>query len=125
MRKAKAYILFYVERDEQVATDKSATNRSAEHTAAMDSVSSEVSAQDNSDEADGVATDADLMDVASSHTNTIDVTAPDDAALENEGEDMAALDDAGAASERDVADRDTSDKARTEETCQAIQTIAQ
>lgn len=123
MRKAKAYILFYVERDEQVATDKSATNSSAEHTAAMDSVSSEVGAQDNTDEAD--ATEADLMDVASSHNNTIDVTATDDAALGNEGEDMAALHVADAASERSVADRDTSDKARTEETCQAIQAIAQ
>uniref|UniRef100_A0A8C4NWR4 Ubiquitin carboxyl-terminal hydrolase n=1 Tax=Dicentrarchus labrax TaxID=13489 RepID=A0A8C4NWR4_DICLA len=88
VRKAKAYILFYVERTEQVASDKTATNSTATNqpavdTAATDSVSLEVVAQDMA------AADTVLMDVAASHTNALDVAAPDNAALENEGEDMA------------------------------------
>ncbi|TKS73484.1 Ubiquitin carboxyl-terminal hydrolase 3 [Collichthys lucidus] len=114
VRKAKAYILFYVERTERVASDKTATNstatnRPAVDAAAMDSVSSEVVAQDKS------AADVVLMDVA----------VPDSAALENEGEDMAELHSADTASMEAVSDGDTSDKAATEEASQAIQAAAQ
>ncbi|XP_070763489.1 ubiquitin carboxyl-terminal hydrolase 3 isoform X3 [Enoplosus armatus] len=119
VRKAKAYILFYVERTGQVASDKTATNSTATNkpavgTAAMDSVSSEVVAQDQV-AADTVATDMVLMEVA----------AADNAALENVGEDMAELHNADAASMEAATDRDTSDKAATEEGSQATQAVAQ
>ncbi|KAG8012673.1 Ubiquitin carboxyl-terminal hydrolase 3 [Nibea albiflora] len=114
VRKAKAYILFYVERTEQVASDKTATNstatnRPAVDAAATDSDSSEVVAQDKS------AADVVLMDVA----------VPDNAASENEGEDMAELHSADTASMEAASDGDTSDKAATEEGSQAIQAAAQ
>uniref|UniRef100_A0A3B4U1W5 Ubiquitin carboxyl-terminal hydrolase n=1 Tax=Seriola dumerili TaxID=41447 RepID=A0A3B4U1W5_SERDU len=124
VRKAKAYILFYVERTVQVASDQTATNSTATNkpavdTAAVDSVSSEAVAQDMA-AADTVATDSVLMD-----TSAMDEKAPDSATLENVGKDMAALDEADIASVEAAADRDTSDKAATEGASQAIQTVAQ
>ncbi|XP_073328997.1 ubiquitin carboxyl-terminal hydrolase 3 [Pagrus major] len=124
VRKAKAYILFYVERTEQGASDKSATdstatNKPAVDPATVDSVSSEVVAQDT------VATDMVLLDVAASHMNTRDVAAPDNAALGNESEDMTELHNADTASVEASPDRDTSEKAATEEASQAIQAVAQ
>ncbi|XP_045893253.1 ubiquitin carboxyl-terminal hydrolase 3 [Micropterus dolomieu] len=116
VRKAKAYILFYVERTEQVASDKTATNSTTTNNPAVDSVSSEVVAQDQV-AADTVATD---MDVAASHMNTLDVAAPVIAALENVGEDMAELHKADTASMEAATDRDTS-----EEGGQAIEAAAQ
>lgn len=129
VRKAKAYILFYVERTEQVASDKSTThstasNKPAVETAAMDGVSSEAVAQDKV-AADTVATDMVLMDVAASHMNPLDVTAPGNAALYNEGEDMPELANADTATVEAATDRDTSDKAATQEASQAIQAVAQ
>lgn len=129
VRKAKAYILFYVERTEQVASDKSTTNSTATSkpavdTAATDSVSSDVAAQDEV-AADTVATDTVLIDVAASHMNTLDVVAPGNAAVYNEGEDMPELRNADTASMEAATDRDTSDKAATQEASQAIQAVAQ
>uniref|UniRef100_A0A671UNV1 ubiquitinyl hydrolase 1 n=1 Tax=Sparus aurata TaxID=8175 RepID=A0A671UNV1_SPAAU len=122
--KAKAYILFYVERTEQGASDKSATdstatNKPAVDSAAVDRVSSEAVAQDT------VATDVLLLDVAASHMNALDVAAPDNAVLGNESEDMAELHNADTASMEAAPDRDTSEKAATEEASQAIQAVAQ
>lgn len=118
VRKAKAYILFYVERTEQVAADKTATNKPAVDTAATGSGPSEAVAQDK------VATDMVLMDVPASHMNTQeDVAAPDNDALENVGEDMAELHNT--ASMQAATDRDTSDQAATEEASQAIPAVAQ
>eukprot|EP00064_Thunnus_orientalis_P000357 superscaffoldBa00000018_g357 len=124
VRKAKAYILFYVERTDQVASDKTATNSTAAVTvkpavdaAAADTVSSEVVAQDKV-ASDPMATDSVLMDVA----------APDNAALENVGKAMVALDEAGTeriGSVNAATDRDTSDTAATEDASQAIQAAAQ
>lgn len=121
VRKAKAYILFYVEKagEEQVLSDKPAMD-----TAAMDHICPEAAAQDKA-AADGVATDMVLTDVASSHVHAADVAATDHAALENEGEDMAAPHDADKASAQAATDSDTSDKSRTEEASQAIQAVAQ
>lgn len=115
VRKAKAYILFYVERTEQVASDKTATNKPAVDTADMDSGPSEAAAQDK------VAADTVLMDVPASHMNTQDVAEPDNAALENVGEDMAELHKADTVTSVEAAtDRDTS-----EDDSQAIQAVAQ
>uniref|UniRef100_A0A8C9ZID9 Ubiquitin carboxyl-terminal hydrolase n=1 Tax=Sander lucioperca TaxID=283035 RepID=A0A8C9ZID9_SANLU len=125
VRKAKAYILFYVERTEQGASDKTARNKPAVDTAAMDSGPSEADAQDKAAAADTVATDMVLMDVPASHMNTQDVAAPDNAALENVGEDMTELHKADTASVEAATDRDTSDKAAREEASQAIQAVAQ
>nr|XP_020475070.1 ubiquitin carboxyl-terminal hydrolase 3 isoform X2 [Monopterus albus] len=57
VRKAKAYILFYVERTDQLASDHSGTNKPAVDTAATDCVSSEAISQDKV-AADSVATDS-------------------------------------------------------------------
>lgn len=65
------------------------------------------------------------MDVASSHINTLNVAATDNAVSENEGEVMAALHNADTASMQAATDRNTSDKAGTEEASQAIQAVAQ
>ncbi|KAI3371293.1 hypothetical protein L3Q82_023910 [Scortum barcoo] len=103
VRKAKAYILFYVERTEQVASDKATTDRTATNkpgvdAAATDSVSSEVVARDKVT----AGTHAVLTDAAELHKA-----------------DAASVEAAAA------ADRDTSDKAAEEEAAQAIQAVAQ
>lgn len=124
VKKAKAYILFYVESTGQVTADKTATNststiKPAVDSAAMDGVSSEVVAQDK------VATHSVLMDAAASHMVTLDDKAPDNTSLEIVGSDMAAVDEADVASVKTATDMDTSDKAATEEACQAVQTVGQ
>lgn len=124
VRKAKAYILFYVESTGQVAADKTATNSTSTikpgvDSATMDGVSSEVAAQDK------VATHSVLMDPAASHMVTLDDKAPDNSSREIVGSDMAALDEADIASVKAATDMDTSDKAATEEASQAVQTVAQ
>uniref|UniRef100_A0A3B5B179 Ubiquitin carboxyl-terminal hydrolase n=1 Tax=Stegastes partitus TaxID=144197 RepID=A0A3B5B179_9TELE len=124
VRKAKAYILFYVERTGQVASDKIATSKPAADTTATDGVSSETVSQGQV-AADAVATDAVLMDVAAAHVNILDEKAQDNSTLEDVSKDTAAVDEADAASEEAATDMDTSDKAATEEACQAVQTVAQ
>lgn len=124
VRKAKAYILFYVERTGQVPSDTSAsnstaTNKPAVDAAAVDSVSPEIVSQDTV-VADTVATDLDFADAASSH---------EDVAGEKEevdvNKDMATLAEGDTVSVKAAADADTSDKAATEESPQALQTVAQ
>uniref|UniRef100_UPI0037E7F07C ubiquitin carboxyl-terminal hydrolase 3 isoform X1 n=2 Tax=Semicossyphus pulcher TaxID=241346 RepID=UPI0037E7F07C len=128
VRKAKAYILFYVERTDQVASDRAATNSTATEKpavdpAARDSVSSVVSQEKAA--ADAAPTDMVLMDVAASHISTLDVPAPDNAVLGNVGEDVAELHKADAALMEAAADRDTSDEAAAEEASQAVQVVSQ
>uniref|UniRef100_A0A4W6DH64 Ubiquitin carboxyl-terminal hydrolase n=1 Tax=Lates calcarifer TaxID=8187 RepID=A0A4W6DH64_LATCA len=129
VRKAKAYILFYVERTGEVALDKNATNSTATNkpavdTAAMNSDSSEAVSLDKV-AADTAATDSVLMDAAATQVVTLDGKAPDNTTLENMGKDMAALHEADTASVEAAAGRDTSDKAAAEEASQAIQTVSQ
>lgn len=116
VRKAKAYILFYVERTGQMDSDETATKNTAtdkpdvEATAA-NSVSSHV-AQDqvapNTNETHGL-----FKDVAALHVVELDPAAP-----HNVGEDVA---DTATA----VTDRDTSDQTPAEDATQTIHTIAQ
>uniref|UniRef100_A0AAQ5XJ29 Ubiquitin carboxyl-terminal hydrolase n=1 Tax=Amphiprion ocellaris TaxID=80972 RepID=A0AAQ5XJ29_AMPOC len=124
VRKAKAYILFYVERTGQVASDKIATSKPAVDTAAVDSVSSETVSQGKV-AADTAATDMVLMDVAATHMNILDEKAQDNCILEDVSKDMAAVDEADAVSEKAATDMDTSEKDAAEEACQAVQTVAQ
>lgn len=125
VKKAKAYILFYVESTGQVAAaDKTATyststNKPAVDSAAMDGVSAEVDSQDK------VATHSVLGDAAASHMATLDDKGSDNASMEIAGSDMAAIDEADIASVKAATAMDTSDKAATEEASQAVQTVAQ
>lgn len=113
VRKAKAYILFYVERTGQVASEKTDSKPDAE-TVDKDSGPSEAVAQDK------VAADMVLMDAAVSHMKTEDLAAPDNAAaLENVGEEMAEM------ASIEPATHNTSHKAASEEASQAIQAVAQ
>lgn len=123
VRKAKAYILFYVERTDQVASDKTATNSSATERHAVDSVCSVVCQEEVS--ADAALTHIDFIDVAAPHKDTVDDPAPDNAVLENVGEDVAELHKADTALMEAAADSDTSDKAVPEEASQAGQKVAQ
>uniref|UniRef100_A0A3Q1ENV8 Ubiquitin carboxyl-terminal hydrolase n=1 Tax=Acanthochromis polyacanthus TaxID=80966 RepID=A0A3Q1ENV8_9TELE len=127
VRKAKAYILFYVERTGPVASDKIATSKPAVDTAAVDSVSSETVSQGKvaADTADTAPTDVVLMDVAATHMNILDEKAQENSTLEDVSKDMAAVDEADTVSEKAATDIDTSEKAATEEACQAVQTVAQ
>ncbi|XP_068595498.1 ubiquitin carboxyl-terminal hydrolase 3 [Brachionichthys hirsutus] len=95
VRKAKAYILFYVEK------------------AAVDSVSSEGLARSD------VATDVVLMDLAGSRAS-VHVAVADNAALANEGGDVAGLRNADAASMDAATDGDASDEAAAEEATRAV-----
>lgn len=108
VRKAKAYILFYVERAEQVASDDPAATSPA----------TEVT----QDTAEGHKDPAglDLMDTESLHSDTLDA-----AASENESQGEVGLREADAGSAPAVAHSDTSEEAGVEETSQAIQTVAQ
>lgn len=124
VRKAKAYILFYVERTGQVPSDTSAsnstaTNKPAVDVAAVDSVSPEIVSQDTV-VADTVATDMDFADAASSHGDVVGEKEEEDV-----NKDMATLAEGDTVSVKAAADADTSDKAATEESHQALQTVAQ
>lgn len=113
VRKAKAYILFYVERAEQVASGNAATTRPAtevtQDTAAGDKVPA------------GLV----LMDMESPHSDTLNAAAADPAASQDECEGTAALREADEGSKPAAAHSDTSAEAEVEETSQAIQTVAQ
>ncbi|XP_047202919.1 ubiquitin carboxyl-terminal hydrolase 3 [Girardinichthys multiradiatus] len=120
VKKAKAYILFYVERTGQVALDKSPTDNTATNqpdvdTAATDCVSTEIVSQDE------VAAKAEivLLDGAAPQTHTLDEKAEEDARI-----NMAALNEAETVSEEAAADRDTSEQTGTEEALQTVQTAA-
>lgn len=109
VRKAKAYILFYVERAEQASLDVPAT---ATPTA---EVTRDTAVGDKD------PTGLVLMDTGSPHCNALDAAAADTAASECEG--AAALPEADAGSV--PAHSDTSEEAGIEGTSQAIQAVAQ
>ncbi|XP_061577787.1 ubiquitin carboxyl-terminal hydrolase 3 [Cololabis saira] len=119
LRKAKAYILFYVERtgqaSDKVATDSTATRAADVNTAATDGVSAEVASQDN------CAADAEvgLTDGATTHMDTSDEEAQEDVC-----KDMAALNEAETPSGGAAADGESSEQTGTEETLKALQTVA-
>lgn len=113
VRKAKAYILFYVERAEQAASGNAATTRPAPE------VTQDTAAGDK------VPPGLVLTDIESPGSVTSDAAAADAAASENECEGAAALCEAGEGSAPAAAHSDTSAEAGVEETSQAIQTIAQ
>ncbi|XP_014857419.1 PREDICTED: ubiquitin carboxyl-terminal hydrolase 3 [Poecilia mexicana] len=104
VKKAKAYILFYVERTVQEAldTDSTATTQPGVDTAATDCVSTETVSQDE------VVADAQtcLADGAATQANIPDEKAEEDASI-----DMAPLKEANMASQEAAADRDTSEEA--------------
>uniref|UniRef100_A0AAQ4PWX4 Ubiquitin carboxyl-terminal hydrolase n=1 Tax=Gasterosteus aculeatus aculeatus TaxID=481459 RepID=A0AAQ4PWX4_GASAC len=104
VRKAKAYILFYVERTEHVASDKTAANGPAVDPGATDSSPSEAVAQDKM----GIV----RPDVPACHTNPQDVAAPGNAALENVGEDMTKEQEAKTALVVAASQSGTSEEAR-------------
>lgn len=122
VRKAKAYILFYVERTGQVPSDTSASNstaasKPAADTAAVDSVSSEVVSQDKV-VAETAATELDLVAAeGATHRDVEDEEVGGDVS-----KDIATP---AGASVKAAADADTSDKAATEESHQTAQTVAQ
>ncbi|KAF7663236.1 hypothetical protein LDENG_00216060 [Lucifuga dentata] len=106
VRKAKAYILFYVEKTEQGTSQRSDVDA-----AAMDRISLEVAQQTT---ADAAVTDGVLLDM--------DTEATDSAALENVDEDVAAPDKAAA--ERMVSEA-TADHATSEQAATVSQAAAQ
>uniref|UniRef100_A0A673CXF9 ubiquitinyl hydrolase 1 n=1 Tax=Sphaeramia orbicularis TaxID=375764 RepID=A0A673CXF9_9TELE len=116
VRKAKAYILFYVERTGQMDSDETATKNTATdkpgvEATAVNSVSSNV-VQDqvapNTKEAHGL-----FKDVAALHVVKLDPAAP-----LNVADDVAEMATA-------VTDRDTSDMTPAEDATQTIHTVAQ
>lgn len=112
VRKAKAYILFYVERAERVASGAAAARLAADVT------------QDTA-AGDEVPTGLVLVDMESPHSDTADAAAADAAAPEKECEGAAALREADQGSAPAAAHSDTSAEAGVEETSQAMQTVAQ
>lgn len=110
MKKAKAYILFYVESTDQVSSDRTSKPHSDKE--AMDSVSAEAAPQET-DAAD-LLTHSALMDAAASPHVT-----SDNARVASVGRDVALLDEADVAPVEDAADIETS-----EEASQAPQTVA-
>lgn len=124
VRKAKAYILFYVERAGQGPVDKNAANSTSAKTPVVDTVTVD-SASSEAVALDKVATNSVLIDAATSQMVALDGKAPDKATPQNVGNDTAAQEQADAASVVAVADMDTSDKAAAEEASQAIQTVGQ
>ncbi|XP_034032337.1 ubiquitin carboxyl-terminal hydrolase 3 [Thalassophryne amazonica] len=88
VKKAKAYILFYVERTKQAASDRTATDMPAV-AKATDSVSVDVAPLDNT-----LTSDRSLLHVAALHTVTSDTDVSDNSAAECVGIDMAALSEA-------------------------------
>uniref|UniRef100_A0A7N9AUQ7 Ubiquitin carboxyl-terminal hydrolase n=1 Tax=Mastacembelus armatus TaxID=205130 RepID=A0A7N9AUQ7_9TELE len=126
VKKAKAYILFYVEKSGELASDKTATNSTATNkpavdTASTNSVSSEAPSQDKVT----VATDSVLMDAAASHVVTLDRNVKGNPTMETVGKDMAALDEADTVLVKAAINTDTSDKAAAEEADQDLQTVGQ
>uniref|UniRef100_A0A672J0V7 Ubiquitin carboxyl-terminal hydrolase n=1 Tax=Salarias fasciatus TaxID=181472 RepID=A0A672J0V7_SALFA len=113
VRKAKAYILFYVETTSQAASDKMASDPPAGDTAATDRVYLEAGAQDEA------AADTGAPDAAASQINTLDEGAQVGASLEDGSSDMADMD------ESDAASAEAEASVETEETRQAMQTVAQ
>lgn len=113
VRKAKAYILFYVERAEQAAPGNATTTRPATE------VTQDTAAGDK------VPPGSVSMDIESPHGGTLDAAAADAAASENEREGAAALREADEGSAPAAAHSDTSAEAGVEETSQAVQTVAQ
>lgn len=95
VRKAKAYILFYVERAEQVVDNAATTRPATEAT------------QDTAAGNKGLV----LMDIESPHSDTLDAAAADPAASENEREGAAALREADKGSAPAAAHSDTSAEA--------------
>uniref|UniRef100_A0A3P8USG7 Ubiquitin carboxyl-terminal hydrolase n=1 Tax=Cynoglossus semilaevis TaxID=244447 RepID=A0A3P8USG7_CYNSE len=110
VKKAKAYILFYVESTDQVSSDRTSKPHSDKE--AMDSVSAEAAPQET-DAAD-LLTHSALMDAAASPHVT-----SDNARVASVGTDVALLDEADVAPVEDAADIETS-----EEASQAPQTVA-
>ncbi|XP_029697509.1 ubiquitin carboxyl-terminal hydrolase 3 isoform X2 [Takifugu rubripes] len=113
VRKAKAYILFYVERAEQAASDHPAATRPPAE------VTQDTTAGDK--DPTGLA----LMNMESPHSDASDVAVADTAVSECGREGAAALSEADAGSATAAANSDTSEEAGVEETSQAIQTVAQ
>ncbi|XP_072242000.1 ubiquitin carboxyl-terminal hydrolase 3 [Leuresthes tenuis] len=118
VRKAKAYILFYVERTGQVATDSTSTKKPDVDIASMDSVSSETDSQDKLAPDTG-ATDVNMTDAAATQMNILD-----EKAQEDECNNMAALNEGDTVSGEEATDGDNSDQTGTEEVLQAVQTVA-
>lgn len=118
VRKAKAYILFYVERTGQVCSDSAATNKPDVDIASTDSVSSEIVSQDKVG-AGTVATDEGLMDRVAAHRNILDEKAQEDVCT-----DLATINEADTVSGESATDGDTSDKTGTEDGLQAIRMVA-
>lgn len=113
VRKAKAYILFYVERAEQAASDDPAAARPPAE------VTQDTTAGDK--DPTGLA----LTNMESPHSDASDAAVADTAASECGREGAAALSEADAGSATAAANSDTSEEAGVEETSQAIQTVAQ
>ncbi|XP_029010369.1 ubiquitin carboxyl-terminal hydrolase 3 isoform X2 [Betta splendens] len=123
VRKAKAYILFYVERTGQGPGDRTATNSTPARPAAADTAPTG-SASSGAVALDKVATNSVLMDAAASQMVTLNEKAPDNATPQSAGGDRAAPEQAATASVA-AADMDTSDKAAPGEASQAAQTVGQ
>ncbi|KAM6937534.1 ubiquitin carboxyl-terminal hydrolase 3 [Xenentodon cancila] len=118
VRKAKAYILFYVERTGVVASDKVATdgmpsNAADVNAAATDGVSAEVVSQDKY----AAGAEVGLTDGDATHMDTLDEEAQEDVC-----KDMAALNEAETPSGGAAADRESLEQTGTEETLKALQT---
>lgn len=107
VRKAKAYILFYVERTGQADVDKIATDSTATNPPDVDAaagVLSEVVAQ-SSAAADMAATEVMLIDGAATQTDV-----SEEKYQEHTGVNTAGLDEADDVSEEAAADGDTSEE---------------
>ncbi|XP_060933364.1 ubiquitin carboxyl-terminal hydrolase 3 [Limanda limanda] len=115
VRKAKAYILFYVKRAGLVPSDNTTSNKPAVANTASDGVSPGAGGRDKGT-ADSVAADGVSMDAAASHVmDTSDEKSLDNLNVANVGRDM----------DEAAIDRDSSDKAATEESSRAVQPSAQ
>lgn len=102
VKKAKAYILFYVERtvQESLDTDSTATTQPSVDMAATDCFSTEIVSQDE------VAADAQTCLTDTTQANILDEKAEEDASI-----NMAPLKEAKMPSQEAAADRDTSEEA--------------
>lgn len=120
VRKAKAYILFFVERTGQMASDKVATDSVATNAADADKTATDgVSVGAVSRDRGAADTEVSLMDGVAPHRDTVDEKAPEDAC-----EDVAAVNEADAASGEAAAYRDSLEQTGTEETLKDLQTVA-
>ncbi|KAM9754147.1 ubiquitin carboxyl-terminal hydrolase 3 [Menidia menidia] len=107
VRKAKAYILFYVER-----TGQSAKEEPDADSASMDSVSTETLSQDKA------VTDGNVRDAAATQMNI------SEKAQEDECKDVLTLNESGPVSGEEATDRENSDQTGPEGALQAVQTAA-